>query len=101
MDAASIWKKIYPWLRNKYILTIAIFVLWMLLFDSSNWVDVYREYVRISKLEQDREYYIEKIKNDRNRLKELQTNNENLEKFAREQYLMKKSDEDIFIVSQD
>ncbi|MDY0196928.1 MAG: septum formation inhibitor [Tenuifilaceae bacterium] len=101
MDAASIWKKIYPWLRNKYILTIAIFVLWMLLFDSSNWVDVYREYVRISKLEQDREYYIEKIKNDRNRLKELQTNNENLEKFAREQYLMKKSDEDIFIVSPD
>ncbi|MDD2196712.1 MAG: septum formation inhibitor [Bacteroidales bacterium] len=101
MDAISIWKKVSPWLRNKYILTIAIFVLWMLLFDSSNWVDVYREHKRIKKLEQDREYYMEKIKNDRNRLEELQTNNENLEKFAREQYLMKKADEDIFIVSPD
>ncbi|HCY00609.1 MAG TPA: septum formation initiator [Bacteroidales bacterium] len=101
MDATSIWKKVYPWLRNKYILTIAIFVLWMLLFDSSNWVDVYREHKRIKKLEQDKEYYMEKIKNDRNRLEELQTNNENLEKFAREQYLMKKADEDIFIVSPD
>ena len=71
----------------------------MLLFDSSNWVDVYREYKRIKKLEQDKEYYTNKIENDRNRLNELQTNNENLEKFAREQYLMKKPDEEIFIVS--
>jgi len=71
----------------------------MLLFDSSNWVDVYREYKRIKKLEQDKDYYTNKIENDRNRLNELQTNNENLEKFAREQYLMKKPDEEIFIVS--
>jgi len=71
----------------------------MLLFDSSNWVDVYREYKRIKNLEQDKDYYTNKIENDRNRLNELQTNNENLEKFAREQYLMKKPDEEIFIVS--
>jgi len=101
MNSASIWQKVNPWLKNKYILTLAIFVLWMLLFDSSNWVDVYREYKRIKKLEQDKEYYTNKIENDRNRLNELQTNNENLEKFAREQYLMKKPDEEIFIVSPD
>jgi cell division protein FtsB len=99
MNSASIWQKVNPWLKNKYILTLAIFVLWMLLFDSSNWVDVYREYKRIKKLEQDKDYYTNKIENDRNRLNELQTNNENLEKFAREQYLMKKPDEEIFIVS--
>ncbi len=99
MNSASIWQKVNPWLKNKYILTLAIFVLWMLLFDSSNWVDVYMEYKRIKKLEQDKDYYTKKIENDRNRLNELQTNNENLEKFAREQYLMKKPDEEIFIVS--
>jgi cell division protein FtsB len=97
----AVWKKVYPWLKNKYILTIAIFLLWMFLFDSSNWIDVYREYRKISKFEKEKEYYLQKIETDRNRLNELRTNNENLEKFAREQYLMKKPDEDIFIISPD
>jgi len=98
MTLLSIWKIIYPWLRNKYILTLVIFILWMLLFDSSNWIDVLAEFRRIKKFKQEKEYYIKKIEADRNRLKELQTNNENLEKFAREQYLMKKPDEEIFVV---
>lgn len=99
MTLSSIWGKIYPWLKNKYILTLGIFLLWMLLFDSSNWVDVYREHKRIKKLKQEQEYYLDKIEADRNWLQELQTNNENLEKFAREQYLMKKPDEEIFVIS--
>jgi cell division protein DivIC len=97
----SIWKIVYPWLKNKYILTLVIFLLWMFLFDSSNWIDVYREYNRIKKYEKEKLYYLQKIENDRNRLNELRTNNENLEKFAREQYLMKKSDEDIFVIMPD
>lgn len=99
MTLSSIWEKVYPWLKNKYILTLVIFLLWMLLFDSSNLVDVYREHKRIKKLKQEREYYIDKIEADKNWLQELQTNNENLEKFAREQYLMKKPDEEIFVIS--
>jgi cell division protein FtsB len=101
MTYASIWKAVFPWLRNKYVLTILIFILWMLLFDSSNWIDVFSELKRIRKYEKEREYYNEKIEADRNRLKELRTNNENLEKFAREQYLMKRPDEEIFIISED
>lgn len=101
MTLSSIWKRIYPWLRNKYILTIVIFIVWMLLFDSSNWIDVLREYRKIKKFEAEKEYYINKIETDRKRLYELRTNNENLEKFAREQYLMKKPDEDIFVISPD
>lgn len=46
----------------------------------------------------DKAFYLEKIEEDRKRLEELQTNNANLEKFAREQYLMKKDDEDIFVI---
>ena len=73
----------------------------MLLFDSSSWIDVFRQIRHIQKLEKEREYYTEKIEQDRNRLKELRTNNENLEKFAREQYFMKKSDEDIFVIDEE
>lgn len=101
MTGTEIWQKVFPWVRNKYVLTIAIFLLWMLLFDSSNLIDVYNEYRKIKRFEKEKEYYLEKIANDRNRLNELQTNNENLEKFAREQYLMKKADEDIFVIMPD
>ena len=101
MTLASLWKRVSPLLRNKYLLTIAIFIIWMLLFDSSNWVDVLREHNKIRKLKAEKEFYLQKIENDRNRLKELQTDTDNLEKFAREQYLMKKSNEDVFVVMPD
>ena len=52
----------------------------------------------LSKLKQDREYYKKKIEEDRRKLNELKTDNDNLEKFAREQYRMKKKNEDLFIV---
>ena len=52
----------------------------------------------LRKLRNDREYYINKIEVDRMKLRELKTDNNNLEKFAREQYRMKKADEDLYIV---
>ncbi len=101
MDKKTILKKVYSKLGNKFILTLAIFFMWILIFDRSNWIDMLGELRKIRKLENERIYYLEKIEHDRNRLKELRTNNENLEKFAREQYLMKKPDEDIFVISPD
>lgn len=52
----------------------------------------------LHKLKTDREYYINRIEEDRRKLHELKTDNHNLEKFAREQYRMKKPDEDIYII---
>jgi cell division protein FtsB len=49
-------------------------------------------------LEKDKMFYEEKIKSDQAKLEELESNPANLEKFAREQYLMKKANEDIFII---
>ncbi|MFW5756664.1 MAG: FtsB family cell division protein [Tangfeifania sp.] len=45
-----------------------------------------------------KEYYIEKIASDKQKMKDLNAGKEQLEKFAREQYFMSKPDEDIFIV---
>lgn len=94
----KIWDKVLPWIKNKYILTLIVFLLWLLIFDRSNWFDMVGEIAKIRKLENEKEYYHLKIESDSKKLKELKTNDENLEKFAREQYLMKKPDEDIFIV---
>ena len=90
--------KIWPWLRNKYVLTIAVFSIWMLFFDQNNLVDRMRMGSEIRQLEGDREYYQEQILKDSARLSELTTNKENLEKYAREQFLMKKDNEDVFVI---
>ena len=91
-------EKIPPVLRNKYLLTIVIFVVWLLLFDSNNLIARYKEMRELHKLKIDREYYINRIETDKKKLHELKTDNNNLEKFAREQYRMKKPDEDLYII---
>ena len=90
--------KLWPWLRNKYVLTISLFVIWILFFDQNNMVDRMKMSSEIRQLQKDREFYQEQIKTDSARLNELTTNKENLEKYAREQFLMKKPDEDVFVV---
>jgi cell division protein FtsB len=90
--------KIWPWLKNKYVLTIAVFAIWMLFFDQNNIVDRIKMTNEIRQLEEDREFYQEQIQQDSARLSELTTNKENLEKYAREQFLMKKPNEDVFVV---
>ena len=91
-------KKLLSILKNKFVLTILIFVVWIFLFDSNNILDRMKDIRSLRQLERDEVYYLEKIQTDSARLQELITNDENLEKFAREQYLMKKENEDIFIV---
>lgn len=84
--------------RNKYVLTVVLFLLWIVLFDSNNIISRLREMRELNKLRSDREYYLNKIKDESRKLQELKTDNRNLEKFAREQYRMKRPDEDLYIV---
>ena len=53
---------------------------------------------KITVLKKEKAYYENKIKEDNRKIQELLGNKENLEKFAREQYLMKKPNEDIFVI---
>ncbi len=85
-------------LKNKYFITFVIFLIWMLIFDQNNFIDRYKYKKEIGQLTEDKAYYLHQIEEDSRRLHELKTNNENLEKFAREQYLMKRKNEDVFIV---
>lgn len=90
--------KIPPFLRNKYFLTLTIFIIWIVLLDTNNLVGRYRQISELQKLNKDKEYFIRKIDEDRRKLNELKTDDHNLEKFAREQYKMKKKNEDLYIV---
>ncbi|MCJ7771550.1 MAG: septum formation initiator family protein, partial [Desulfobacterales bacterium] len=53
---------------------------------------------RLNELTQQKEYYKERIASDEQKLQDLKSGKEDLEKFAREQYHMSKPDEDVFIV---
>ena len=90
--------KIPPFLRNKYFLTLTIFIIWILLLDANNLIDRYQQLTELRKLKKEREYLIRKIEDDKKKLRELQTDDDNLEKFAREQYRMKSKDEDLYII---
>ena len=94
----KIWKLIIKYLKNKYILTLIVFVIWILLFDSNSLIDRFSQVKNLRQLERDKIYYLERIEEDSKKLKELETDKETLEKFAREQYLMKKEDEEIFVI---
>ncbi|MBN2666387.1 MAG: hypothetical protein JXR67_07740 [Bacteroidales bacterium] len=91
-------EKIPPVLRNKYLLTLIIFAVWILLLDSNNLISRWKEMKNLKKLKAEKEYYVRRIEEDKRKLHELKTSDRNLEKFAREQYRMKKPDEDLYII---
>lgn len=91
-------EKIPPILRNKYLLTLIIFAVWILLLDSNNLISRWKEMRNLKKLRAEKEYYVQRIEEDKRKLYELKTSDRNLEKFAREQYRMRKPDEDLFII---
>ncbi len=93
--------KLPPMLRNKYALVLLVFVVWMTFFDESSFINRIANRHRVGELEDQKEHYLEKIENDQKRLEELRGNDKEIEKFAREQYHMKKDNEDIFIIHEE
>ena len=84
-------------LKNKYFLTTLAIIAWLLFFDKN---DVFTQWDLIQKcknLEKEKSYYISAIENNKLSLNELQTNKKSLETFAREKYLMKRDNEDVFV----
>jgi cell division protein DivIC len=86
--------------RNFYFLTAFFFFIWMVALDSNNLFTRYELSSKLGSLENEKEYYEEKIKEVEKDRDELFGDRESLEKFAREKYLMKKESEDIFIVEE-
>lgn len=86
----------FPVLKNKYILTFSGFMLWLFFFDGNSLVMQYEERQTLTELRKQRRYYQEQIKQTREKLDALITSEETLEKYARETYLMKRPEEEIW-----
>ena len=92
------FKKIPPYVKNFYFIVSVVFVFWMLFIDSNDLYSQYKKRKKLAELEQRKGYYTIKIKEVEKDREELLSNNELLEKFAREKYLMKKETEDLYIL---
>ncbi len=93
-------KRLPPLFRNFYTVSCFCFLMWMIFLDANDLISRFRMGAKLRSLENEREYYQEKISEVEKDRQELTTNKELLEKFAREKYLMKKPSEDIFIIQE-
>ena len=93
-------KRLGPLFRNFYAVTGISFIVWMTFLDSNDLITRFRMGSKLRTLEDEKEFYQEKIVEVEKDKQELTTNKELLEKFAREKYLMKKPTEDIFIIEE-
>ena len=92
--------KFLKFIKNKYLLTSIGITAWLLFFDKNDVFSQMELTGKLNKLKSEREYYISEIANNRSEIEELKTNKKSLEKFAREKYLMKRENEDLFIISE-
>lgn len=92
------FKFLAPYLKNKYIMTFLAFFVWMLFFDTNDLITQVSQRNKLHQMNRDKAYFIEEIKYHQAIMKDLETNPKALERFAREKYLMKKADEDLFVV---
>ena len=90
--------KAIRFLKNKYLIATVLFLVWMLFFDHNN-IFLHLQYRKeLNELKTSKKYYQEQINKTREEVELIKTNPQALEKVAREQYLMKKDNEDIFVV---
>ncbi|MGC6284213.1 MAG: FtsB family cell division protein [Polaribacter sp.] len=92
--------KIFKFFTNIFVLIVLVFAVWMTFFDENSYL-VHREFNKeIDELEKTIKFYEDQIKEDKTTIKKLQDSLE-LERFAREKYLMKKKNEDIYLIEFD
>lgn len=90
----TLWKYIR---RHKYLITVLAFLVIIVFLDENSLIQRAQHRQEINDLRTEIEKYRKQYEDDTERLKELTTNPEALEKIAREKYYMKKPNEDIFI----
>jgi cell division protein FtsB len=90
----------YPILKilgNRYVIVLAFFIVWMLFLDNTSYMEQRILNKQLNELEDNKKYYQNEIKKDDENIKLLK-NPDQIEKYAREKYYMKRDSEDIYII---
>ena len=85
-------------IKNKYFISFAAFLVWMLFFDPKDWALMTARTNKLKELKQSEKIISAQIRDTRKELMLLKSDAGSIEKYAREKFLMKKDNEDLFIV---
>ncbi len=88
---------IYPLVKDKFVFTGLMFIIWIGFIDDNNIIAQVKSRMKLAEVEREREFYLRETRQSLDDLKLLQNDRELLERFARERYLMKRQNEEIFI----
>ena len=94
------YNRYLAWINAYWLVTIAFLIVTLTVGDSS----LYKRYTydeKIRGLEKEIEHYQQEIEENSKKLNDLHTDKEGLERFAREEYFMKRANEDVFIIEED
>lgn len=94
----QLMQRVPKFMKSFFFLFTVGFGVWMLFIDANDIRSQFRLGQKLRDLEAEKEFYekeIEQVNRDR---QELLTDDELLEKFAREKYLMKKPEEDVYVI---
>ena len=92
-------KNIPSWLKSKYFITGVAFLAWMIFIDRNDLPLQWKRISELKQLQQSEKNMTKQITETKNELDQLKTNPATLEKYAREKYMMKKDNEDLYIIS--
>ena len=87
-----------PKIFNKYWISIGVLFVLLAFADQYNFRAHYKLIKELRTLKKEKAFFQGEIKKDSTLYHDLFEDDENLEKFAREKYKMKKSNEDIFLI---
>ena len=97
----KLWKHFIEFVWNKYFLSLLGIIVWVCFFDKNDFMSQYELRQKLHQLKTEQQYYMDEIEKSKHDINELRTNSASLEKFAREKYLMKKDNEEIFVIVKD
>ena len=86
------------WLKNKYFISFACFAAILLFFDKNDLFTQSARRKELKDLQESKQYYTTRIVAESKELEQLKNNPATLEKYAREKYLMKRDNEDLFVI---
>ena len=94
-------KKIPPILKNKYVAVLVIFILYISFFDAHDLISQMEIKMELKEISEEIDYLNADTESAKSQIQELTSDQEKLEKFAREQYRMKRENEEIFVLLQE
>jgi cell division protein DivIC len=90
----------YPILKilgNRYVIVTVFFIVWMVFLDNTSYLEHRVLNKQLDELKNNKKYFQDEISKDEQNIKKL-NNPDQIEKYAREKYYMKRENEDVYII---